>query len=296
VTAEVPAMDTELATFSPEQKAPGHHTRGFFIAGTPSIGEVAGIDIDRVAIPYTFQDTLRRRTIRFKRQGDITGAPGLPAEKYWVIDLMDPKKRLPTPVDDRGLIKIDDLIRTVKATIDADYEWPAEKSMDHFYYEEEWYRKLGGMAVTFRELSVHKGIVPRQFENVKHQIILPPAPPSLEVMHERIRSWTLAKNLFSKMQAVEDWRQIERRRNQGVLTGTSAARPRSEAQQRTQHAMMQEIMRHHFRGVDMNLEQLEDISPAYRLVEPDDAHDIIVDRLCRLVGAEALYLVDAIAA
>src|SRR4051812_35241310 len=105
------------------------------------------LDLDNVGQPtFPFEYTLWRMrerirpTVSYTRQGDIPGEPGWPDPDAWLINPFQDK--IDTPTDDRGLVRYDALIQDIKDTLDPDYEWPNEVSLDHMYYEEEWYHSV----------------------------------------------------------------------------------------------------------------------------------------------------------
>ena len=233
--------------------------------------------------------------IRFPRYRNPGEEPGLPPEEFWLIN--PDRDKFDTPVDDRGLIDQDLMIRAVKDTIDPSYEWPAQLSLDHFYWPGYWYdRSYDPQAGRFRQLSIHKGIVPREWENWKHKITIPPRLPSPEVMHLRIESWDIAHSLFRSITETERWRRRAEGRALQVARGSSCLPRDGSRDDVIGKEFMQGVLSKYFRAVEKKLRQLETIPREFRLVEPGDPQDIMPKTLMRLVGGEALYLADTVRA
>ncbi len=119
------------------------------------------------------------------------------------VRLIDPKKeRLETPVDDRGIVDVNELISLVKATVDSNYEWPINSNEHHFYWPKSNYKhrraRITSKMKKFRELTVSKGYLPIEFHNWMHEVVEPPPVPEVEVMEQRIEAWEIASSLFKK--------------------------------------------------------------------------------------------------
>lgn len=228
--------------------------------------------------------------------GDIAGATGLPPEDAWLINPY--KDKFPTPVDDRGLVDIGVLIQAVKDTVDPNYKWPSHLSVHHFYWEEAFYRSVfaGEWARKFRELSIHKGIVPRVFENWLHIVTLPPDVPDPEVMRQRVLSWAVAEDLFGSVCRAVAWEKRARKRAEDVQNNLINLPEAFNGEDLLGKEILQEILRRHFRGVEMHLARLNEVPEEFRLVDPTDDTEVLAQQLGRLVGPRALHLVRAVAA
>lgn len=85
----------------------------------------------------------------------------------------------------------------------------ANKSSDlrpndhHFYWPKENYEPykffwpLRSVPRQFRGLTTNRGLIPKQFHNVIHEISLPPNTPSKYHMRRYIKSYEIARSLFS---------------------------------------------------------------------------------------------------
>ena len=139
--------------------------------------------------------------------------PHLPPREAWRVN-PDTLQRFYPPSDDRGFVLPDATIETVLALFDDDYEWPVDWSRhahrilrpdDHHFhwvgawYDREHYRdrgKLSGVPMKFRNLPTNRGIIPRQFHNVIHEVTVPPTVPKFEHMEEYTIAFEVAKSLF----------------------------------------------------------------------------------------------------
>lgn len=238
----------------------------------------------------------RSLVVPYRRHGDVAGEPGLPDPDAWKINPY--KDKIETPIDERGLVKYDELISTLKQTLEPDYEFANELSLDHIYYDAEWYHSAFApdCAPRFRELSVHKAIVPRVFENWKHLVMLPPDVPSEEVMELRIESWNVATKLFESICETEVWKRRAEKRAEQILRRPQTLSSRAGGVDTIGSEIIRETLDKHFRGVEQNLERLVRLPEEFRFADPNSPHMEIANRLYRLVGAEALYYVDQVAA
>lgn len=121
----------------------------------------------------------------------------MPPEEF---RLYDPAKSgmLKTPLDERGLVDLDELVRTVKATVSPEFTWVSEFNDVHHL---QWYANLyktrnGDLDLTdFRELVNRKAYVPRAFHNWTHAVTSPPPVPEMEVMRYSINAQRVAMSL-----------------------------------------------------------------------------------------------------
>jgi hypothetical protein len=264
---------------------------------------VRPLDLDNAGMPtFPFEHTLTRIRERqnpvvfYGRDGDIPGEPGWPDPDAWQINpFLD---KLETPIDDRGLVRYDALIQDIKDTISPDYEWPDEVSLDHMYYEEEWYHSAWApqCAIRFRELPVHKAIVPRVFENWKHLIVIPPAVPAEEVMQLRIESWDVATKLFLSICSTEVWKRRAEGRVRLLEQKPGILPPSRDGVDSVGKDIIREMLRKHFDGVERNLARLERLPPEFQMADPNKEPLQIANQLHPFVSANALYLVDQVAA
>lgn len=130
-------------------------------------------------------------------------SPYYPPRDAWLIAPCNRLEKLPTPIDERGLVLIPDLIAAVDELVDPSFTWPLTNpppDIHHAYWEAAWYPKVSRASIInpryFRELPVHKVRVPRMFHNWLHLVTIPPKRPSIEVMAYRVEAFRVARQLF----------------------------------------------------------------------------------------------------
>ncbi len=118
-------------------------------------------------------------------------SPHLPPPDLWLYNPYA-EGRIPTPVDDRGLVDMTELIKQTKKTVDPSYSWESGYTDIHHLqwpnaeYAYEPYSPANPH--TFRNLAISKLRTPRIFHNWIHTITLPPPMPTAEVMRYRIEA------------------------------------------------------------------------------------------------------------
>lgn len=133
-------------------------------------------------------------------------SPSLPPRELWLFT-PGVDQRIPTPVDERGLVDSKKLIDLVKQRVDPSFSWkPNEESENyyfdkhHLYWRHDNYPSKPKAAVNpqeFCNLAVNKAIVPRPFHEFIHLITAEPEVPSYEVMGYRIEAQAVALALFN---------------------------------------------------------------------------------------------------
>lgn len=223
---------------------------------------------------------------------NLSESPFLPPARY----RRPIRERIPTPTDERGLIDIPALLEAVKATIDPEYQWPTDPSDHHFYWPEAAYPHDHEGLVNpawFRNLPIHKGRIPRVFENWLHEVTLPAPVPSTEVMHYRVESWRVAVHLFRSASKVVEWEQLAARRAEYADRNAESIGYDKEGNNIGEQVMAGIIGRY-FKGLDMHLERLGQVPPEFRLVEPNVSPQEIATRLGSLVLPRAMPLTNVI--
>jgi hypothetical protein len=240
-------------------------------------------------LPPAFPDVADLPTYR-RSMGDVPGECGLPPEKYWLVDPAE--KQIPTPVDARGLILVPELIQTVKNTVDPEYKWPPHLSVHHLYWEGWWYESAfaGDSARKFRELPIHKALVPRMFENWLHCITEPPDVPDPEVMEYRVEAWSVAESLFRSVRQAVNWERKARRRAALLERKPETLPEEFNGEDIIGREVIGASLQQHFAGMDRELARLERIPPEFRLVEPDESHITLAAQLGKIVGPRAMQL------
>ncbi|MGH7240959.1 MAG: hypothetical protein ACREGB_01540 [Candidatus Saccharimonadales bacterium] len=220
----------------------------------------------------------------------------LPPPDVWLVD---PRKdKFETPVDDRGFVDVPNLIQAVKDTIDSGYEWPSDANIHHFYWKEEWYhsRLIGANALRFRELPIHKALLPVEFHNWLHQITIPPDIPDPELIRRRNESWTVAEDLFRSSRNVVRWERRARRRAELVREQPGILPPTFAGEDLIGQEVLGKIIGKHFVGLELGLERLHRIPEDDRFVEADAGLHAFASALGKIIVPGALKLTSAVAA
>lgn len=218
--------------------------------------------------------------------------------------LFDPRvfgdDRLPTPTDDRGLVDIPQLIADVKETIDPSYQWTGDLDVHHFYWYASLYPYRKGESnqnpAYFRNIAVHKGLVPRSFHNWLHIVTEPPAVPEPEVMEYRVEAWTVAKDLFKMARQTVQWEKRARRRRELVARNPGIIHEGFNGVDIIGEEVMHEVLDKNFRGFERQLERQERIPEQFRILDITGTPQKVATNLGKLVARPSLNLISVIAA
>jgi hypothetical protein len=189
---------------------------------------------------------------------------GLPPPKCWA---KDPRDRMASPRDDRGLVDEAALIRGVCSYIKPAFLWPDNLSSHHKYWEGAWYSAREEAtegrvpASQFRELPPNRILMPRMFHTVLHVVTRAPRMPDPDVMRWQIASWRVASNLFGM-----------------VCKNEKTARRVAKEMERPNTADREEILlkyqheqfKHNFKGINMHLDALGGIPEEHWMINPND--------------------------
>lgn len=216
----------------------------------------------------------------------------LPPREFWLL----PDEPFETPVDERGIVDIERLVQQVKSTIDPAYIWQQSDSTHHFYWpavlyshDDKWLSdKKTYSTGRFRELPIHKGELPREFENWLHLVSLPPAVPSREVMQYRTEAWRVAASLFASARRVVLWEKRAEKRSQYIQRHPEVIMHENDDAFAREY--IADILDKHFRGVERHMDELERIPPEFRLVEPCDSPKELATNLGKFVARRSLPL------
>lgn len=208
--------------------------------------------------------------------------------------LCEVDEKIPIPYDDRGLIKIDDLVRNVKATIDQNYEWPTGLNVHHFYWPEEAYPSnlspgAGVNPAQFRALSIHRGLLPKVFHSWLHIITDPPAMPEPDVMQYRNEAWVVARDLFLMARKTIVTEKQTRRRRLYVAQNPDTLKVEFNGVDVIGEAVMQDMLEQNFRGFEMQLQRQERIPEEHRIIDLEGTPNKIAAELGRLIVPKSLY-------
>ncbi len=147
----------------------------------------------------------------------------LPPLDAWKVN-PNKLKKFRAPTDDRGFVLPIATIERILKLFEDDYRWPVSWAKDapqilrpddhHFHWTKSDYdpSKFTHLAkatvpLKFRELPTMRGIIPRQFHNVLHEVTLPPIMPKVEYMDHYLRSYEIAQSLFRSAERALDLRE-----------------------------------------------------------------------------------------
>lgn len=194
----------------------------------------------------------------------------------WAHLVNPAKEKIPTPLNEHGVVDIEATIMAVMDTIDPAYVW-SRRSINphHFQWRADRYSRdtLGppGLPVQpaqFRNISPLKGHLPRELENWLHIVTEEPPVPSLEVMYYYTEAWQVAKGLYRcTSESVVKQRQAKRRAELLAVDGSVLSADRSDDLYGDQY--FSEAQEKFSRAYDFYLQRLESIPEEFRLVTPD---------------------------
>jgi hypothetical protein len=138
----------------------------------------------------------------------IDRSPKLPPPDAWRF-IPGKDEPLPTPLDERGLVDVDALIKLVNTTIEPECQWQPGQTVNihHLYWEHNRYPATPNEAVNpheFRSSSINQIVIPKTFHNWLHIVTKAPDIPTEEVMGYRIEAYRVVKKLLrSARQSVD---------------------------------------------------------------------------------------------
>ncbi len=143
------------------------------------------------------------RPLRFEHPPHLPPPSSAPILEHYDPEIrrVSDDARCMAPVDNRGVVDIFATVDLALTLVDPDYSWPRDHhDIHHFVWERAAYRQdqWDGDRVPrdYREISFHKGYLPRQFHDFIHATIAPPPVPDYDIMESRLRSYESAKQLF----------------------------------------------------------------------------------------------------
>lgn len=212
---------------------------------------------------------------------------GLPAEDF---RLVGNNFMIQTPTDDRGLVEIAEHIKLVKMTLSPGINWNYQSSnIHHFYWPAHLYNKANDNVQTqeiiFRNLPIHKGLLPIQFHNWMHRISEPPILPKPEVIEYRNESWFVANKLF---QAVRKYKRQDRSLRKVYLEVSK--NPELADSDEIEIEILTDLYENFFSRYEKLHKELFNIPKEFRLVDPDKPFDQLNKDLGRVAGCNALIL------
>lgn len=199
---------------------------------------------------------------------------GLPPKEFRLIDIT--REKIPTPIDERGIVDSDLLIEEINKTIKPEYRWPGASDKHHGQWRRSDYAALQAWspesyAYSFREMAPNKMLIPRIYHNWIHAVTLEPPMPAPEVMRESVREWVILKNFFeSVQQTTQIMRIFDRERDRRQFTAE-------------QEDMLNEELLRKFAGVIMHFEAVETIPLERWPFSPDMKLQIAAGKIGNLV-------------
>jgi hypothetical protein len=220
--------------------------------------------------------------------------------------LIDRGERFDTPLDERRLVDVPALITKAKSLIHPEYEWPAELSRHHFYYYANLYPYLREPwnPERFRELPIHIGLMPRQFENFIHVFSIHPPVPDREVMQYRLDAWDVARNLFTSARQTIQWEKRARRRREFMnrrlqallLKNPSLVEEGFDGSDKISEEIIHEAFERNFRGFELHMQRNSLIPEEHRLIPYSESPRVVASSLGELIVPRAIRLTNAVAA
>ncbi len=228
-------------------------------------------------------------------------------EASYLDNILPPDARLINPsnldekirprYDERGLIDLQGLVDDVAASVDPRFIWPTDHlNVHHFYWPAYEYEHQRGGEVydnpsLFRNLPIHKGLLPHAFHAWLHTSSNPPDQPDPEVMMYRNEAWMVVRGLFVMARETVLTEKRTKRRAQYVADNPHILKHEFNGRDIIGEEIMQELYETNFAGVQRYLERQENIPPAHRIIELDETPKNIATTLGRLVIPKSLNLV-----
>jgi hypothetical protein len=207
--------------------------------------------------------------------------------------LIQPGERIPTPVDYRGLIDLDQLIAEVTSTVDPEYEWPRGLSVHHLYWPENRYPYVRSVPSSsnpryFINLPINKALVPRVFENWVHACTEPVIPPDSEVMQYITEAWQIASHLFKTVRANIHWERMARRRRVVIASDPERLREDFDGEDLIGEAYMHDVFRKNFRVIEEQIVRSQRIPPEFRMIDLEAPPEAIAKQLGKVMVPRAV--------
>ncbi|MEP7205081.1 MAG: hypothetical protein ABI716_02720 [Candidatus Saccharibacteria bacterium] len=166
--------------------------------------------------------------------------------------------RIPTPLDERGLVDAPELFQEIAKTVNPSYEWDsAFNDPHHLQWPNRWYLDEVCNPATkaanpheFRNLAISKWILPRVLHNWIHKVAEPPPVPSNEVMFYRSEAQRVTTALFMTVRSG--------RRSIGS----------SRLTEKKIHAKLTPT----YRDISQRLTALQAVPPEFRLIDLSEYH------------------------
>ena len=179
---------------------------------------------------------------------------------------------LDTPVDECGLVDLDELVQLGKELVVPGYDWSSPfNDVHHLQWPKSQYAR-DDIRHAFREQVQRKAYLPRRFHNWLHLVTLPPALPSEEAMRNSIAAEKTARALAATAE-----RAVRLTRKKGV----------SEAQ-------LARRLEEAFDTYTLYVENAREVPEEFQLVKLEEIEANTVDEMLaanRHLGKRALHLI-----
>jgi hypothetical protein len=206
-------------------------------------------------------------------------------------------EKIPTPVDDKGLVLVPGLIAAINSSVSKEYKWPKgrrNESTHHIYYEAEEYphnRDGGVNPALFRDLTINKIELPKIMHNWLHLVMEEPAQPSEEVMQYCIDAVRAAQSIFASAREVIQWERKGSRRAEYISSNPGVIKRRKPTEPEGDYIFIDflaELIDKQFYGVETHLSKLQEVPPEFRIVEPRDTPVELAAEIGRFVVPRSL--------
>jgi len=226
----------------------------------------------------------------------------LPPPHVRLRDWRDPEQRIIPTADERGFIDPYKLVEDVKETIDPSHEWSRRLDVHHFYWPRGQFPSQKfelpdyDTPPAFRNLSIHKGLIPRDFHNWLHVITEPPEIPDVKDMNHRIEAWTIARELFRMAKKTVVSERQAKRRKILVANHPELVNDEFDGVDIIGEEVMQDVLDTCFRGFKHQMERQNNLPKEHRLVDFEGTPAEIARNLGRIVVPKTLKFTHALAA
>jgi len=234
----------------------------------------------------------------WRGESDCYASP-IGTDRYYDYFTGEIRDRIPTPLDELGLVDRHQLIKLVLADAPPGHDWGDIPRDHHWQWDVELYPFINqpGRAnpAIFRNLLINRTVLPLSVERRIHHTTWRPEVPDEEVMALMIMYGTVAKSLFESAKEIIKWQRRAR-----SWRDTVREDPTRRAKVNGSVEEPKEIMKKNG-GVygmtfGLNKAKLENIPPEFRLVDTGGAPEQVIKDLNRLVGSRTMRLVLAQAA
>ncbi len=124
---------------------------------------------------------------------------------------LPPAEKIETPLNHLGLVDAQATVEALRSSVD--HNWVEYSDTHHLYWPANRYPKKQ-IERQFRELPIHKIMLPRDFHDYLHITTEPPPIPDKELMYYQVLSYEAVKSMFDAARLV-----IQKQREKDRLLG-----------------------------------------------------------------------------